>query len=67
MKSDLRIVIDTGVVVSAVLLPASVPRQASYNSVMDTVDVETTVVGSVAGRTHPDQAIAARQNIGRRW
>ncbi|MCY2993507.1 MAG: hypothetical protein NTY19_37360 [Planctomycetota bacterium] len=28
MKSDLRIVIDTGVVVSAVLLPGSVPRQA---------------------------------------
>jgi len=28
VKSDLRIVIDTGVVVSAVLLPRSVPRQA---------------------------------------
>ena len=28
MKSDLRTVIDTGVVVSAVLLPRSVPRQA---------------------------------------
>ena len=28
MKSDMRTVIDTGVVVSAVLLPRSVPRQA---------------------------------------
>ena len=28
MKSDLRTVIDTGVVVSAILLPRSVPRQA---------------------------------------
>ena len=28
MKSDLRIVLDTGVVVSAIMLPGSVPRQA---------------------------------------
>lgn len=28
MKSELRSVIDTGVVVSALLLPGSVPRQA---------------------------------------
>jgi len=34
---------------------------------MDTVYLETTVVGSIAGRLHPDPLIAARQNISRVW
>ena len=34
---------------------------------MDTVYVETTVVGHLAGRVHPDPLIAARQAATRRW
>ena len=34
---------------------------------MDTVYVETTVVGNVAGRLHPDPTVAARQAVTRRW
>jgi len=34
---------------------------------MDTVYVETTVVGNLAGRVHPDPIIAARQAVIRRW
>jgi len=34
---------------------------------MDTVYLETTVVGSIAGRLHPDPLIAARQKTARVW
>jgi hypothetical protein len=34
---------------------------------MQTVYLETTVIGSIAGRLHPDAIIAARQQITRRW
>ena len=34
---------------------------------MDTVYVETTVFGNLAGRVHPDPIIAARQAVTRRW
>jgi predicted nucleic acid-binding protein len=34
---------------------------------MDTVYVETTVVGHIAGRIHPNPDIAARQKKSRRW
>lgn len=34
---------------------------------MDTVYVETTVVGNIAGRLHPDPLIAARQTVTRKW
>jgi predicted nucleic acid-binding protein len=34
---------------------------------MDTVYIETTVVGNVAGRIHPNPDIAARQRKTRRW
>ncbi len=34
---------------------------------MDTVYIETTVVGSVAGRFHPNPMIAARQTATRAW
>ena len=34
---------------------------------MNTVYVETTVIGHVAGRLHPDPLIAARQQFARRW
>ena len=34
---------------------------------MDAVYTETTVVGSVAGRLHPDPLIAARQTVTRKW
>src|SRR6266568_2594267 len=34
---------------------------------MDTVYIETTVVGHIAGRLHPDPLIAGRQNLTRRW
>jgi len=34
---------------------------------MDTVYVETTVVGSIAGRMHPNPLIAARQQKSRVW
>ena len=34
---------------------------------MDTVYVETTVVGNLAGRVHPDPNIAVRQAVTRRW
>src|SRR4051812_44236560 len=34
---------------------------------MDTVYVETTVIGHLAGRLHPDPLIAARQRFARRW
>ena len=34
---------------------------------MDTVYVETTVIGHVAGRVHRDPLIAARQHFARRW
>lgn len=34
---------------------------------MDTIYLETTVVGNIAGRLHPDPAIATRQSVTRRW
>jgi hypothetical protein len=34
---------------------------------MDTVYVETTVIGNIAGRLHPDPVISARQQITRNW
>ena len=34
---------------------------------MDTVYVETTVIGNVAGRIHPDPVVAARQQVTRVW
>lgn len=34
---------------------------------MDTVYIETTVVGNIAGRLHPDADIAARQKLTRTW
>jgi hypothetical protein len=34
---------------------------------MDSVYLETTVVGNVAGRTHPDPLIASRQTVTRKW
>ena len=34
---------------------------------MDTAYIETTVVGHLAGRLHPDPLIAARQSLTRRW
>lgn len=34
---------------------------------MDSVYLETTVVGNIAGRLHPDPAIAARQQVTRTW
>ena len=34
---------------------------------MDTVYIETTVIGNIAGRIHPNPRIAARQNITREW
>lgn len=34
---------------------------------MDTVYIETTVVGSIAGRWHPNPLIAARQKLSRIW
>jgi predicted nucleic acid-binding protein len=34
---------------------------------MDTVYIETTVVGSIAGRLHPDLLVAARQTATRKW
>ncbi len=34
---------------------------------MDTVYIETTVVGHLAGRLHPDPAVAARQQVTRKW
>jgi hypothetical protein len=34
---------------------------------METVYIETTVVGNIAGRVHPDPLIAARQTITQKW
>lgn len=34
---------------------------------MDTVYVETTVVGNVVGRLHPDPLVASRQTVTRKW
>ncbi len=34
---------------------------------MQGVYLETTVVGNIAGRVHPDLAMAARQSVTRRW
>jgi hypothetical protein len=34
---------------------------------MDTAYIETTVVGNIAGRMHPDPLIAARQAVTRKW
>jgi predicted nucleic acid-binding protein len=34
---------------------------------VDTAYIETTVVGNVAGRLHPDPLIAARQTVTRQW
>ena len=34
---------------------------------MDTVYIETTVVGNLVGRVHPDPLIASRQTVTRRW
>jgi predicted nucleic acid-binding protein len=35
--------------------------------VMDAAYLETTVVGNIAGRLHPDPTIAARRRVTRRW
>jgi len=34
---------------------------------MDSVYIETTIVGHIAGRVHPDAIVAARQQITRDW
>ncbi len=34
---------------------------------MDSVYLETTVIGNIAGRLHPDAKIAARQQVTREW
>ena len=34
---------------------------------MDSVYIETTIVGHIAGRVHPDPIVAARQQITRDW
>ena len=34
---------------------------------METVYLETTVIGNIAERLHPDALIAVRQQITRRW
>ena len=34
---------------------------------METVSLETTVVGSIAGRIHPNPDVASRQRKSRRW
>jgi hypothetical protein len=34
---------------------------------MDSVYIETTVVGSIAGRIHPNPDVASRQHKTRRW
>ncbi len=34
---------------------------------MQSVYLETTVIGNIAGRIHPDLAMAARQSVTRRW
>ncbi len=34
---------------------------------MDSVYIETTVIGNIAGRLHPDSLISARQQLTRRW
>ncbi len=34
---------------------------------MDSVYIETTVVGNIAGRLHPEPRIAARQTVTRQW
>ena len=34
---------------------------------MDTLYIETTVIGNIAGRTHPDPVVAARQQLTRVW
>lgn len=34
---------------------------------METVYLETTIVGHVAGRLHPDPFVAARQQVTRKW
>jgi hypothetical protein len=34
---------------------------------METIYLETTVVGHLAGRVHPDPAVASRQQITRNW
>jgi predicted nucleic acid-binding protein len=40
---------------------------SSYNATMDTVYLETTVVGHIAGRQHADPFVAARQQVSRDW
>jgi len=34
---------------------------------MQSIYLETTVIGNIAGRTHPDPIVAARQAVTRRW
>ena len=34
---------------------------------MDIVYIETTVVGNIAGRIHPDPDVASRQRVTRAW
>ncbi len=34
---------------------------------MDTVYLETTVIGTIAGRLHPNPLVAARQTLTRKW
>ena len=38
-----------------------------YNAAMETVYLETTVVGTIASRDHPDPIILARQLSTRQW
>lgn len=40
---------------------------SSYAVGMQSVYLETTAIGNIAGRVHPDPVIAARQTITRQW
>ena len=48
-------------------MAAELGRSSGYNPVMDTVYIENTVVGNLAGRMHPDPLIASRQTVTRQW
>ena len=41
--------------------------QTIHESAMDSVYLETTIVGHLAGRVHPDPFVAARQQVTRNW
>ena len=38
-----------------------------YNLTMDTIYIETTVIGNIAGRIYNDPSVASRQHITREW